>query len=312
MSGFGILGPLLHMIRLPAGLHGAYLRPDLEAHLGRSRLRSAINEGRLLSYSRTVVIMRDRMQDLRTLSAAALLMAGPEAVLTSHTSAHLHGCTAADVDRVHLLISYDRKLRLRPGLAVHYGNYDPADVVELEGLRCLTLDATIAELLCRGRRSTALACADQALAFADGRGEFKADVAARLADRPDPRGKRRGEFLLDIATGLPESPPESWLLLKIVDAGFPAPEPQYRIHDLAGRLIYRLDFAWPDRRVAVEYDGYEAHEHRHRQDTARDEDLHRRGWKVIRADASDLRDPTRLFARLSAELGVPERSTRGA
>jgi very-short-patch-repair endonuclease len=72
-----------------------------------------------------------------------------------------------------------------------------------------------------------------------------------------------------------------------------------------------LDFAWPRLRIALEYDGYEAHENRRAEDAVRDADLKRRGWKVIRADASDLRDPTRLFRCLTEELGVSDCGTRG-
>ncbi|MEO6088327.1 MAG: DUF559 domain-containing protein [Umezawaea sp.] len=259
------------------------------------------------------MVRRESMTDLQTRAAAALLTSGPTAVLTGHTSAYLHGCTAADTDRVHLLLAHDHKHRARPGEVVHAGNYDPSDVVRIDGLNCLSLEAALVELLCRARSSTALACADQALAVVadDRRTEVKTDLAVRLARRPDPRGRRRGGFLLDLATGLPESPAESWLLLMVVEHGFPVPEPQFKIRNLLGKEVYRLDFAWPDLRVALEYDGYEAHEGRHEQDSARDADLKRRGWRVIRADASDLRDPTRLFRCLSEELGVPERGTRG-
>ncbi|MBP2339168.1 hypothetical protein JOF41_005346 [Saccharothrix coeruleofusca] len=301
------------MIEIPEGLHGAHARTDLLAHLGPLELRRAIAEGSLVSYSRTVVVARARMADFRTRAAAALLAAGRGAVLAGHTSAWLHGCTAAETERVHLFLGYDRKLRPRPDLAVHYQNLDPADVVELDGLPCVTLEHAIGDLLCRAVRHTALACADQALSFLrpDQRAEAKADLAVRIARRPDPRGRRRGAFLLDLATGLPESPPESGLLLKVVEAGFPVPEAQHPVRDLDGRLVWRLDFAWPDRRVALEYDGYAAHVGKRAEDRVRDEDLRRRGWTVIRADVSDLRDPTRLFRRLSDELGGPGRSTRG-
>lgn len=142
------------------------------------------------------------------------------------------------------------------------------------------------------------------------RDEFKTDLTVRIATRRDSRGRRQGVFLLDLATGLPESPPESALLLTIADAGFPLPEPQYSIRDLDDREVWRLDFAWPDARVALEYDGYAAHVDRTDADRARDEDLRRRGWTVIHADISDLRDPARLFRELSVQLKGPERRTR--
>lgn len=301
------------MIELPPGLHGAYPRTNLHDHLGLHALRSAIRDGRLVSYCRTVVIQRDRMTSPHTRAAAALLMAGPDAVLASHTAVWLHGCTAAETNRIHIVLGYDRRLRPRPDVAVHYYQYDPADVVEIDGLRSLVLDHALADLLCRGRdRATVLACADQALGALppQQRAEFKADLAVRIAARRDSRGRRQGVFLLDLATGLPESPAESTLLMKIAEAGFPLPEPQYSVRDLNGREVWRLDFAWPDARVALEYDGYAAHVDKADADQVRDEDLRRRGWKVLRADASDLRNPTRLFHRLSVELGSPERRTR--
>ncbi|WP_211348243.1 hypothetical protein [Saccharothrix texasensis] len=300
------------MIQLPPGLHGAYPRTRLHDRIGAPAVSRAIRDGHLINYSRTVVIQRQRMTDLRTRAAAALLMAGPDAVLTDHTAAWLHGCTAAETNRVHLLLDYDRRVRPRRDVAVHYHQYDPADVIQVEGLRCMVLDYAIADLLCRARhRSTALACADQALGALqpEQRAAFKADLAVRLATRRDHRGRRQGAFLLDLATGLPESPSESALLLTIAEAGFPLPELQYSVRDLDDREVWRLDFAWPDVRVALEYDGYAAHVDKAEADQARDEDLRRRGWKVLHADVSDLRIPTRLFRQLSVELGGPERRT---
>ncbi|MFE2753531.1 DUF559 domain-containing protein [Actinosynnema sp. NPDC059335] len=300
------------MIDLPPGLHGAYPRTRLHDHIGHQAVSRAIRDGRLVNFCRTVVIQRERMTDLRTRAAAALLMAGTDAVLTDHTAAWLHGCTAAETNRVHLLVDYDRRIRPRPDLAVHYHQYDPADVVNIDGLRCMALDYVIADLLCRARhRSTALACADQALGALppQERASFKADLAVRISTRRDHRGRRRAVFLLDLATGLPESAAESSLLLTIAEAGFPLPEPQFSVRDLDGREIWRLDFAWPDKRVALEYDGYAAHVDKAQADRSRDEDLRRRGWKVLRADVSDLRNPVRLFRQLSVELGSPERRT---
>ncbi|MDU0292179.1 DUF559 domain-containing protein [Saccharothrix longispora] len=301
------------MIELPNGLHGAHRRTELHAHLGREQLKRMIADGRVVSYCRTVVIQRERMADLRTRAAAALLMAGPDAVLSNHTAAWLQGCTAASTHRVHLTLDYGHKLRLRTGLDVHHQSCRPDDVIEVDGLRCLTIAHAITELLCRTRSSTALACADQALAqvVPSERAEFKAELAERITNRPDHRGRRRGLFLLDLATGLPESPPESALLVLIAEAGFPLPEPQYSVRDLAGREVWRLDFAWPHARLGLEYDGYAAHADRSEVDAARDDDLRRRGWQVLRADASDLRNPTTLFSRLHTGLGGPQRRPRG-
>lgn len=242
------------------------------------------------------------MLELPTRAAAALLVAGPSSVLTSHTAALVHGCTAADDGAIHVLTGYERQVRRRNDIVFHQGTVDDNDVLELDGFRVMALEAVIADMLCTVARPTALACADQALAelMPQFRGEFRAEVAHRIRIRSDPRGRRRAGVLLDLATGLPESPAESAMLLALFDGGLPMPQPQYPVRDLDGRERYRLDFAWEEPKIALEYDGYEAHVGRERLDAARDEDLRRRGWTVIRATAGDLRKPGRMVAAVRA------------
>lgn len=79
-----------------------------------------------------------------------------------------------------------------------------------------------------------------------------------------------------------ESPGESWLRLRLVQAGFPPPESQVSIR-VDGREVWRLDLGWPDRRVGVEYDGDAFHGSSAQQerDRRRREDLRKRfGWEV--------------------------------
>lgn len=285
------------MTDLPEGLHGAYLRAELISELGLPAVRSLLSRQRLLRFSRFVLVDRQRLLDLPTRAAAALLATGPRSVLTSHTAAAIFGCTAADTAAVHVLTAYDRAIRRRPDLVLHQGHVDDQDVVELDGLRTLALEAVITEMLCTAGRGTALACTDQALAgLAPAfRGEFKAEVAHRLDVRRDSRGRRRGHILLELATGRPESPAESRLLLVLHDSGLPVPESQVPVCDLDGHERYRLDFGWREPMIALEYDGYAAHADRGERDAAREEDLRRRGWVVVRARSSDLRQPNRLL-----------------
>jgi len=288
------------MTALPPGLHGAHRIVDLQRDLGELRVRALVREGRLTRFSRQVLVERHRQLALRTRAAAALLLAGPRAVLTSHTAALLLGCTAADEGRIHVLTDYHRRVPEVAGVTVHQGLFDEQDVVSLDGMRMFVLECAITELLCRESRRVALACADQAFALTPPaqRGEFRAEVLHQIGVRRDPRGRRRSQILLNLATGLAESPAESWLLLGLFDANFSIPAQQVPVLDINGRERWRLDFAWEEPRVAVEYDGYAAHVDRVVRDAARDEDLRRRGWTVIHADANDLRDPTRLHAEI--------------
>jgi hypothetical protein len=290
------------MTDLPDGLHGAFRRTELVRLLGLPEVRRLLRDGWLVRYSRNVLLDRRRQFQLPARAAAALLLVGPRAVLTSHTAALIFGCSAADATTIHVLHDGDRDVGQRPEIKLRHGSYDDEDVLELDGLRTLGLEIVIAEMLCTVHRPVALACADQALGLLDPphREPFRAEVARRLRMRTDLLGPRRGEVLLSLATGLPESPAESRMLLALFDAGLPIPSPQHQVRDISGRERYRLDFAWEQPRVALEYDGYEAHEDRTELDAARDADLRRRGWTVVHATAADLRDPTRLVRHLRA------------
>ena len=90
----------------------------------------------------------------------------------------------------------------------------------------------------------------------------------------------------------------------LIELGFPLPEVNFVLRSPSGRELYRLDMAWPYLRIALEYDGHAVHAGREDEDAAREDDLRRRGWIVVRARAADLADPTRLTAELRAAFAA--------
>jgi hypothetical protein len=291
----------VRMLLPPTDLHGAFRRNDLIERCGRRWLITALRT-RLLSPLWTgVVVDSARLLDVRTRGAAAQLLAGPAAVLCGPTAAYLHGCRSLDTAVTHLLLPYGRCPRNRAGLQVHHSCFFAEHTVQLDGLNVLALDHVLADLLCCARPADALAVTDEALRLANGRSdELRRAVARRLRSRPAPRGTVHGAGLLDLATPKAESPAESWIRLTIIERGLPLPEANFPIRNLDGDELYRIDLAWPQLRIALEYDGYAAHAGRERSDAGRLEDLRRRGWIVVRAEAEDLADPTRLIAELTA------------
>lgn len=290
------------MLSLPDGLHGAYRRSELERTLGSDVVSDALADGTLTRFGRGVLVDARRALALHTRAAATILLAGPDVALTGFTALAVWGCPAARTGPIHVLMPYHRRMKPRRDVVVHNGVFEVQDVHDVAELPTMALDLSLAEVLCRGDRRDAIACADQALALTAERerAEFRACVEERIVARRDSRGRRRARRLLGLATGLAESPPESWTMLLFDDAGLPRPTPQFVVCDLSGKEIYRLDFAWPDLRIAVEYDGYEAHEHRAERDELRDRDLRRRGWIVIRANSADLAELSRLLERIAA------------
>jgi hypothetical protein len=284
------------------GIHGAFLRTDVAAQLGAYGTRRALRDGSLRPLWPRVLVESRRWADPLTRGSAALLSLGPRAVLCGATAAQLHGCSAMATPQIHVVVPYEHYARPQRGLVVHNGVFYRDDVEEIDGLRVLALDRVVTDLLCGSGSGDALAVADQALARQpEGeRDRYRARIGNRIDTRRDRRGTIRGRELLALATGRAESPPESWLMLILVELGFPHPEANWPIRSPSGREIYRLDLAWPDLRIAVEYDGHAVHTERVAEDEARDDDLRRRGWIVVHVTAEGLADRGDLAARLRA------------
>lgn len=278
------------------GMHGASLRRDVVSTLGRYRVAQAMSNGEWLSPWVGVLVEAARAADPLTLGSAAIQLSSGDGALSGPTAAHLLGCSAVPPCPIHITVPYEHWMRSRSGLVVHNARLTEEDRDTVAGLPVICLEQTVADLLCTGRQQDALAVADQALAIFESpeRERLRAAIARRIARRPDPRGTRRGARLLDLATGRAESPAESRLLWRVVDAGYPRPEVNWPLLSCDGRELFRLDLSWPDLRIAVEHDGYAAHLGREAADEARRADLRRRGWIVVVVVAADHGDMSRV------------------
>jgi very-short-patch-repair endonuclease len=87
-----------------------------------------------------------------------------------------------------------------------------------------------------------------------------------------------------------------------VRAGLPAPVPQFVVLE-KGEFLGRVDLAWPEQRLIVEYEGaYHFDGMQIRRDDERYRRLVAAGWRVIRLSAADLRDMPGIVARIEAGL----------
>jgi hypothetical protein len=87
-----------------------------------------------------------------------------------------------------------------------------------------------------------------------------------------------------------ESEMETMLLQLLRRTGFPEPVTQYEIRR-AGQFVARVDAAYPQWHVAIEYDSYEYHAGRkaHERDNSRRNKIAAAGWLPVTATAEDLR-----------------------
>lgn len=125
-----------------------------------------------------------------------------------------------------------------------------------------------------------------------------------LAARGRGPGSARARRVCTLADGLAESPQETRLRLLLRASGLPAPVAQYRVHDDRG-FVARVDFAWPDHKLAVEYDGlWHAEAGQFAKDRRRLNRLQAAGWRVVFVTAADLARPVELVQRIAAALGL--------
>ncbi len=93
---------------------------------------------------------------------------------------------------------------------------------------------------------------------------------------------------------------ETRLRLVLVLGGLAAPVVQYVLCEAGGRTIARLDLAYPQARLALEYDGGD---HDDALDRERDLRTGALGWHTMRFQAADIvRHPERTLRLVGAQL----------
>ncbi|HXR43597.1 MAG TPA: hypothetical protein VN759_02240 [Pseudolysinimonas sp.] len=119
------------------------------------------------------------------------------------------------------------------------------------------------------------------------------------------RGLKRARWAIELVRVGVDSRQESRLRLHLVRAGFPEPRIGVAI-DVGWPAPLHPDLAWPELRIAFEYEGdqHRSDRERWRRDIARKEAMEGAGWRVIRVTADDL--PDAGFAR--RVRGIRERA----
>jgi hypothetical protein len=131
-------------------------------------------------------------------------------------------------------------------------------------------------------------------------------LTEQLHVHPRGRGCARARAVLPLADPRAESPMESVVRWIFHSGGLPTPELQYVLRDASGVFVARADFAWPARRVMVEFDG-----DIHRDRDVFVKDLRRQnlvvatGWTMLRYTSADaLGRPDDMLAEVRRALRI--------
>ncbi|WP_442791205.1 endonuclease domain-containing protein [Mycobacterium sp. Aquia_216] len=230
---------------------------------------------------------------------AAWLWSKRRGVVAGAAAAALHGAQwipdGVPVELIHA------NSRTPPGVLARRDGLQDNEVQLVDGMSVTTPERTAFDIGRRGAVHSAVARLDT-LARATG---FKIDdVLQIVACHSRSPGVRRLRAALELVDGGAQSPRESYLRLLLVDAGLPRPQTQIPVLGVDGIPVAYLDLGWPDRLVAVEYDG-DQHRTDRRQyvkDIRRLEMLEQMGWVVVRVVAEDR--PAAILRRVRAALAA--------
>jgi hypothetical protein len=285
--------PVPPRVHGPLDRRGALAAGITDWHLRHSDVRRSSRDTYLPRVS-------DELQRIR-----AVLLGAPEGAVLSHlTAARLWGLEVplvAQDQPVHLTVAPYVRRRHRRDRRIHVSAVPAAETRRRHGVMVTSPSRTWIDLAAVVPPAALLAVTDQMLARAYPREEFSA-VLARSAGR---RGVAAARRVAPYGDALAGSPMESVLRWLIVEAGLPRPVLQHVVRN-AGRFLGRVDLAWPEQRVMVEFDG---DVHRDRRvfvdDLRRQNGLVLAGWTVLRFSSADvLGRPEQVLAAIRATLGV--------
>jgi hypothetical protein len=250
-------------------------------------------------------------QRYAALCRAAVLQARTEVVLSHLSSANEYGCPLweCNLTRVHLTRVDARAGRAESGIVQHRGVIAEGDVtVQEDGLHLMSATRTALEL-------TTLLDVEHALVEIDfllheGHTTIE-DLRQRYADMMRWPRTLATDLVLRLADGRSESVGETRARFLCWSQHLPAPVPNFPILNALGVEIARVDLAWPELSVFLEFDGRVKYESRRREGESVTDCVLREkqreslicevtGWRCIRITWADLYRPAEVAARIRA------------
>jgi hypothetical protein len=253
------------------------------------------------------VLVDAQAPDYVALRAHAIgLLLPPGAAIARETAAWLFGVDTRppgehlELPQIVCVVPAGSRAPLRrPGIRSFQASLG-SDIIDMNGVPCTSPLRTTVDLLRFAPPFIGLASAD-ALA---GRGWVTPDqVVAEVERWQGGRYIDRARRLAGLIEPESESPGESWLRLRIVDAGFPRPEVQVWVPD-DGPCGHRLDLGYSPLRKGVEYDGETYHDspEQRSHDERRRRHLEKvHGWAILAVGRGEVLGPS-----LALEYGLGE------
>ena len=276
----------------------ATLRQLSEAGLGRGAIEHRMQAGMMQRLYQGVYLLGPAPPTQMGRARAAVLACGEGAVLSHRSAAERYGLLphaggeAVDVTVV------GRNPGVEPGIRLHRPRaLARHDVVTMRGMRITSVARTIADLAGTESRHDTERAFQEALYR-----RLVAPAAIQAVLEREPR--RRGAAVLKALLSDPRmtrSERERALLKLIAQAELPKPLTNVRLHG------YLVDAYWPEQRLVLEFDGWQAHGHRlaFDGDRKRDQVMLAHALRVLRATDRHLaHESVALVVRIGQSLAA--------
>jgi very-short-patch-repair endonuclease len=228
-----------------------------------------------------------------------------EFAAASHASAFLMWrfpgfLPGSDEPLIHISRPDTSAIMRRPGVKGHRGQFFADEIVELNGLFITSRTRTWLDCARKMSIDELTVVADHLLRVPRPDFEDRSEPYATLEDLADmldrhkgTPGIRKARLALEQARVGSDSAPETRLRLALENAGLP--EPRLNVPaDLSAGVVRQPDLAYPEKKVAVEYEGAGHSEAAQIvKDIAREEDFARAGWTLVRISKRHMENDAR-------------------
>lgn len=283
-----------------AAQHGVFTRDHaIEAGFSGHQVRHLRDTGVFAAVHENVMRIAGAPVTWQGRLLAACWAGGYRTVAYGRSAAALYRLPGGRTDVVEVLCPRWRRTQ-HDGLVVHESKaIDPIDLSTVDGIPCASVERTLLALAAHYRFGPVPELAVDNALRRDLTTVARLGAMLRRLGRSGRGGVRKLRQLVEAREPhrwTTESEMETLMLRAFADAGLPAPIPQYEVW-AGSAFLGRVDAAYPEARIAIEYDSDEFHTGRIpvRRDRARRQALIAASWLPIEAGAGDLREGAPLL-----------------
>lgn len=246
----------------------------LDAGVRARDLTLLVASGAVARIARGIYLVGDPLPDPHRIASSW------RAVISFESAAAWHGVELArPLEKIHVTVARRRGrwAETVPEVRLHRADIAPWDVQSVRGALVTSPLRTAIDIARH-------APVDDAVAVIDGflrARKFTPTALLGAAARAKGPGRLRIQVVAALIDPFSGSVLESLTRTLLWREGLPKPVTQLRIRDKSTQWIGRVDFAWPDRRVVLECDGYAYHssQQQYQRDRRRWSSLSAAGWR---------------------------------